>query len=72
MYILVYLQIKYDNHICSHPFKPQILCPKKKKNTFINEHKRQNIKHITTADIECCIVEVATNDAKYVIANTYQ
>ena len=36
--------------------------------TFINEHKRQNIKNIITADIECCIVEVASNDYKYVIA----
>ena len=33
-------------------------CPKKKHITFINEHKRQNIKNIITADIECCIVEV--------------
>ena len=23
-------QIKYDNHICSHFFKPEIVCPKKK------------------------------------------
>ena len=35
---------------------------------FINEHKRQNIKNIITADIECCIVEVSINDCKYVIA----
>ena len=42
---------------------------KKKNNiTFINEHKRQNIKNFITADIECCIVEVASNDYKYVIA----
>ena len=61
-------QIKYDNHICSHSFKPEIVCPKKKHITFIKEHKRQNIKNIITADIECCIVEVASNDYKYVIA----
>ena len=35
---------------------------------FVNEHKRQNIKNIITTDIECCIVEVATNGSKYVIA----
>ena len=55
-------QIKYDNHICSHYFKPEVVCPKKKHITFINEHKRQNKKNIITADIECCIVEVASND----------
>ena len=48
--------------------KPEIVCPKKKHITFINEHKRQNIKNIITADIECCIVEVSTNDCKYLIA----
>ena len=63
-----YSQVKYDNHICSHSFKPEIACPQNKKITFINEHKRQNIKQIITADIECCIVEVATNDRKYVIS----
>ena len=36
--------------------------------TFINEHKRQNIKNIITADIECCFAEVSTNNCKYVIA----
>ena len=46
-------QIKYDNHICSHSFKPEIVCPKKKHITFINEHKCQNITKIITADIEC-------------------
>ena len=60
-------QIKYDKHECNNSFKPEIVCPKKKHITFINEHKRQNIKNIT-ADIECCIVEVTTNDCKYVIA----
>ena len=40
---------------------PRLFFPKKKKITFINEHRRQNIKNIITADIECCIVEVATN-----------
>ena len=59
--------IKYDNHKCSTSFKPEIVCPKKKRITFINEHKPQNIKNIITADIECCINEVSTNDCKYVI-----
>ena len=49
-------------------FSNPSVCPKKKKITFINEHKRQNIKNTITADIECCIVEVATNDCKYLIA----
>ena len=61
-------QIKYDNHICNHTFKPEIVCPKRKHITFINEHKGQNIKNIVTADIECCIFEVTSNDYKYVIA----
>ena len=61
-------QIKYDKHECNNSFKPEIVCPKKKKITFINEHKRHNIKKVITADIECCIVEVATNDCIYVIA----
>ena len=51
-------QIKYDKHECNNSFKPEIVCPKKKHITFVNEHKRQNIKSIITADIECCIVEV--------------
>ena len=41
---------------------------RKKHISFINEHKRQNIKNIITADIECCIAEVTTNDCKYVMA----
>ena len=49
-------------------FKPEIFCPKKKHITLINEHRRQNIKHNITADIESCIVEVATNDYKYKIS----
>ena len=61
-------QIKYDKHECSHFFKPEIFCPKKKKTTFINEHKRQNIKNIITADIECCVIDVTTNNCKYIIA----
>ena len=61
-------KIKYDKHECNNSFKPEIVCPKKKHITFINEHKRQNIKNTITADIECCIVEVSTNDSKYVIA----
>ena len=46
-------QIKYNKHEFNHSFKPEVVCPKKKKITFINEHKRQNIKNIITADIEC-------------------
>ena len=61
-------QIKYDKHETNNSFKPEAVFPKKKKITFINEHKRQNKKNIITADIECCIVEVATNDCKYIIA----
>ena len=48
---------------------------RKKHITFINERKRQNVKNIITAGIECCIVDprsgftdVSTNDLKYVIA----
>ena len=54
-------QIKSDKHECNNSFKPEIVCPKKEYITFINEHKRQNIKNIITAEIECCIVEVSTN-----------
>ena len=61
-------QIKYNKHECNNSFKPEVVCPKKKKITFINEHKLQNMKNFITADIECCIVEVATNICKYVIA----
>ena len=60
--------IKHNKHECNNSFKPEIACPKKKKITFINEHKRQNIKNIITANIECCIVEVATSGCNYVIA----
>ena len=60
-------QIKYDTHECNNSFKPQVNCPKKKKITFINEHKRQNIKNIITADIEC-VTNVSTSTSKYVIA----
>ena len=59
-------QIKYDKHECNNSFKPEVVCPKKKKITFINEHKRQNIKNIT-ADIEC-VTNVSTSTSKYVIA----
>ena len=48
--------------------KPEIVCPKKKKITFINEFKRQKIKSFTTADIECCGADVTTNSNKNVIA----
>ena len=61
-------KIKYNKHEGNNSFKPEVVCPKKKKIFFINEHKRQNIKNIITADIECCIVEVTTNGCKYVIA----
>ena len=37
-------QIKYNKHEFNIPFKPKVVCPKKKKIIFINEHKRQNIK----------------------------
>ena len=46
-------QIKYDKHECNNSFKPEVVCPKKKKITFINEHKRQNLKNVKIADIEC-------------------
>ena len=39
----------------------------KKHITFINKHKRQNIKNIITADIKCCAIDVTTNNCKYVI-----
>ena len=61
-------QIKYYKHDCSHSFKPEIVCPKKKHNNFINEHKHQSIKNIITANIECCIIDVTTKNCKYVIA----
>ena len=61
-------QTKYNKRECNNSFKPEVNCPKRKKKTFINELKRQNIKNIITADIECCIVEIATNGCKYVIA----
>ena len=34
----------------------------------MNDHKRQNIKNIITADIECFVTEVTTKTHKYVIA----
>ena len=37
-------QIKYSKHECNNSFKPEVVCPKKNKITFIIEHKRQNIK----------------------------
>ena len=58
-----------DNHICSHSLKPEIVCPKKKHFTFLNERKRKNKKHIITPDIECCIVDVTTNSSQYVISD---
>ena len=54
-------QIKYNKHKCNNSFKPEIFILRKKHITYINEHKRQNIKNIITADIERCIVEVSTN-----------
>ena len=60
-------QFKFEKHECSHSFKPEIVCPKKKKITFINELKRQNMKNIT-ADIKGSVVDVTTNNCKYVIA----
>ena len=41
---------------------------RKKTFYFINELKRQKIKNIIPAEIECCIVNVSSNDCKYVIA----
>ena len=61
-------QFKNDKHECSHSFKPEIVRPKKKHITFINEHRRQNKKNFITADIECCVVDVTTKARKYVIA----
>ena len=61
-------KIKNDKHECSHSFKPEIVCPKKKHITFTIEHKRQNIKNKITADIECSVVEVSTKNNKYVLA----
>ena len=61
-------QIKNAKHGCSHSFKPKILCPRKKKIAFINEHKRQIIRNIITSDIECCVVDVTTKTHKYVVA----
>ena len=61
-------KIKYDKHICSYSFKPEIVCPKIKHIILIKELKRQNIKNIITADKECCIANVSSNDCKYVIA----
>ena len=61
-------QIKYDKHECSHSFKPEVVCPKKKKTTFINENKLQNIKNIITVDIVYCVTNISTSTSKYVIA----
>ena len=61
-------QIDYDTHVFSHSFKHEIVFPKKKHITFINEHKRQKIKNIVTSDKECCVVNVNTISNKYVVA----
>ena len=63
-------QIKYDKHECNHSFKPEIVCPKKKKIIFENEKKNVRIlkKNILTADIEFCVADVTTKTHKYVIA----
>ena len=37
-------QVKCDKHECNNSFKPEVVCPKKMKITFINEHKRQIVK----------------------------
>ena len=34
-------QIEYDKHVCGHSFKSEVICPKKKHITFINQHKRR-------------------------------
>ena len=36
-------QIKYNKHECNNSFKPEVVCAKMKKITFIIENKRQNI-----------------------------
>ena len=57
-------QIKYNEHECNNSFKPEVVCPKKKKITFINELKRQKIKNVITADID-----VALLNSKLMTAN---
>ena len=61
-------QNKYNKHESNNSFKSEVVCPKKKKTVFINEHKHQNIKNIITADIECCVTNVSTSTSKYLIA----
>ena len=39
--------IKNNKHECKNSFKPEVVCPKKKKINFINKHKRQNIMAVT-------------------------
>ena len=34
-------QIKHDKYECNISFKPEVICPKKKKINFINEHKER-------------------------------
>ena len=46
----------------------RVFVPRKNVLLFMNEHKSQNIKNIITDDIECCIVNVSSNDCKNVIA----
>ena len=54
--------------------------PKKKHITFLNEHKRQEIKNIITADIECCVINITeqgetstkSHTNKYVIGEHIQ
>ena len=53
-------EIKYDKHESNNSFKPEVVCPKKKKITFIKEHKRQNITNVITADRECCKSQLMT------------
>ena len=59
-------KIKFDKLESSHFFISEIASPKRKHMTFINEHKHRKIKNIT-ADIECFVVDVTTNNCKYVI-----
>ena len=61
-------QIQYGNTNVVTLLDPRLFVPRRKKFSFLNEHKRQNIKNIITADIECCVVNVTTNSNKYVIA----
>ena len=48
----------HKNHTCSQSFKSEIVCPKKKHITFINENKRQKIQTFINADIKCFVINI--------------